>query len=53
MIAGPEMGDCLSGSPLTQILVYALHHNCSEVINTEIVQLLIGTNLNINILYLM
>lgn len=47
------MGDCLSGSPLTQILVYALHHNCPEVVNGEIVQLLIGSNLNVNVLNLM
>ncbi len=43
------MGDCLSGLPLTQVLVYAFHHNCPEVIQGEIFQLLIRANLNLDI----
>ena len=34
-------GNGLSGSPLTQIMIYALHHNCPEVVRIDIVQLLI------------
>ena len=65
MYLGPKMGNSLSGIPLTQMLVYALHHSCcSEVIDDQIIQLLTGTDqsdldtvqkshLDINILYLM
>ncbi len=44
------MGNYRSGLPLTQVLVYALHNNCPEVIQGEILQLLIGVNLNINVI---
>ena len=30
----------LSGSPLTQILIYCLHFGCPEVIDLEIVQMI-------------
>ncbi len=49
MIPGPEMGDCLSGLPLTQVLVYALHNNCPEVIQGEILQLLIRADLDLDV----
>lgn len=47
--ADTQMGNGFSGSPLTQMLVYALHHNCPKVVNGEIVQLLIGRDLNVNV----
>ena len=34
-------GNGLSCSPLAQIMVYALHHNCPEAVRIDIVQLLI------------
>ncbi len=44
-----QMGDSLSGSPLTQMLVYVLHHDCPDVIHGEILELLIGKNLDVNV----
>lgn len=46
-----QSGNGLSGSPLTQLLEYALHHNCPEVIDNEIVQLLVKTPLDVNVIY--
>ena len=44
------MGNGLSGSPLTQVMVHALHHNCPEVVDGEIVQCLIDTDLDVNVI---
>ena len=46
-----KLGNCLSGSPLTQMLVYALHHKCPEAIDGEIVELLINIPLDVNVFY--
>ena len=46
-----RMGNGLSGSPLTQVMVHNLHHNCPEVVDSETVQCLIDTDLNVNVIY--
>ena len=51
-IADTRTGNCLSGSPLTQALVYAQHHNCPDAVDGEIIQLLMDTELDINVFYL-
>ena len=43
------MGNGLSGSPLTQILVYALVFKCPKIIDIEIAQLLIDMPLNVKV----
>lgn len=49
------MGDGLSGSPLTQTLVYAFHHNCPKLVKNGTAELLIGTEdtLDVNVFYYM
>ena len=46
-----QMGNGLSGSPLTQALVYASLFNCPKSINIEIVQLLCDIPLNTKTVY--
>ena len=43
------IGNGISGSPLTQVLVYALLFNCPKKIDIEIVQLLCDTSFDIHI----
>ena len=46
-----QSGNGLSGSPLTQVLTYAQHHNCPEVIDNEITQLLVEAPLDVLVIY--
>lgn len=44
-----RMGNGLSGSPLTQVLVYALLFKCPNVIDLEIIQLLSDMNFDMHV----
>ena len=51
IIVESYIGNCISGSPLTQVLVYASIFRCSNTINIDIVQMLSNIPLNISILH--
>ena len=50
LITDTKMGNGISGSPLTQMLVYALYHRRPELVNEDMVKLLIDTHLNVQVL---
>lgn len=45
------MANGLSGSPLTQVLVYALNFNCPELIDIEVIQDLRKTALDVEVIF--
>ena len=45
------MGNGLSGSPLTQVLVHALNNNCPDMVDYKLVEKLTDTNLNVDVYY--
>lgn len=48
----PRSGNGVSGLSLTQLLVYAQHYKCPEVIDGEIVQLLLNNMcLDVHVIY--
>lgn len=52
---GLHLGNSMIGSPLTQVLVYSQHHDCPNMVDSTILQLLlkdaISDDLNVNILH--
>ena len=43
------MGNGLSGSPLTQVMVYTLNHSCPELVDIELMERLADTALDVNV----
>lgn len=44
-----SFGNGLTGTPLTQLMTYTLHHACSEQIDCEIVKCLVNKGMNLDV----